>query len=334
MAQATTYDAVGNREGLTDLMTMIDPAQTPIFSMAPKGRATSMLHEWQVDNLATRSLAGVEEGDDVSSFENKEANVARTGNRVQRFRRSWKVTEEQQAVTTAGIEDNKAYAKMKALKELKRDIEARIGSDEDLASGAAGTPSEMRGLGDWIANTGPTDLDSAYHTPDDSYTATDSGDLTETILNDVQQSIYEQSGEMSSYMMVAGPGQKQAVTLLGRNQIAGGTTGDQAFAIRTMVEQATSHKLTANILTYEGDFGSLALVNSVHLAIGTNGAFSNASRGRAYIFRPEMLEINELVTTHDKELEDQGGGPRGYVSSTLTLTVKNPLDFGGLNGAS
>ena len=332
MAQATTYDAVGNREDLTDLMTMIDPAQTPVWSMAAKGRADAMLHEWQVDSLATRSIAGVEEGDDVSSFENKEANIARTGNRCQRLRTTWKVTEEQQAVSTAGIEDNKAYAKMKALKELKRNIEARICSDEDLTTGAAGTPSAMRGLGDWIDNTGPGNLTSTYHTPDASYLATLTANFTETILNNVQQSVYEQSGEMNSYVFVLGPNLKQAVTLLGRNQTVAATSS--AVAIRATVEQASSNSLTANILEYEGDFGSLTLINSVHLGIGTDGAFDEVSQARGYIFRPSMIEVNELIATHDKDLEDQGGGPRGYVSSTLTLTVKNPLDFGGFNGAS
>jgi hypothetical protein len=41
MAQATTYNVAGNKEQLTDLLTLLEPETTPISSMIPKTKATA-----------------------------------------------------------------------------------------------------------------------------------------------------------------------------------------------------------------------------------------------------------------------------------------------------
>ena len=53
MAQPTntfdTYDSVGEREDLSDVIYSISPTDTPFISSAAKTRATAVLHEWQTD---------------------------------------------------------------------------------------------------------------------------------------------------------------------------------------------------------------------------------------------------------------------------------------------
>lgn len=44
-----TYAAVGNREDLIDIITMVSPTKTPVLSMTGSTRATSTLHEWLTD---------------------------------------------------------------------------------------------------------------------------------------------------------------------------------------------------------------------------------------------------------------------------------------------
>ena len=56
MAQPTntfdTYDSVGEREDLSDVIYSISPTDTPFISSAAKTKATAVLHEWQTDSLA------------------------------------------------------------------------------------------------------------------------------------------------------------------------------------------------------------------------------------------------------------------------------------------
>ena len=57
MAQPTntfdTYDSIGEREDLSDVIYNISPTDTPFLSSAAKTKSTAVLHEWQTDSLAS-----------------------------------------------------------------------------------------------------------------------------------------------------------------------------------------------------------------------------------------------------------------------------------------
>ena len=71
MATATSYNVAGNREQILDVLTILEPEETPVVSMAKKLPATATFVEWQVDNLSAPAFGGVSEGEDVSSFETR-----------------------------------------------------------------------------------------------------------------------------------------------------------------------------------------------------------------------------------------------------------------------
>jgi len=52
MATWTSSAAIGQREDLTDVVTRIDPSETPIFSNAKREVTKAVFHEWQVSELA------------------------------------------------------------------------------------------------------------------------------------------------------------------------------------------------------------------------------------------------------------------------------------------
>ena len=71
MAQPTntfdTYDSVGEREDLSDVIYSIAPTDTPFLSSAAKTQATAVLHEWQTDSLAAAvTNNAVIEGDEAT----------------------------------------------------------------------------------------------------------------------------------------------------------------------------------------------------------------------------------------------------------------------------
>ena len=119
MASTKTYSVAGNREDLSDIITLLTPESTPLVSMAKKANATGTFFEWQADDLSTPSFAGVLEGEDASSFDDKAANRAKLGNYVQKLRRTYAVSDLQEIVDTAGVASEYANAESHAVRELK-----------------------------------------------------------------------------------------------------------------------------------------------------------------------------------------------------------------------
>jgi hypothetical protein len=67
MAQFTTSNAVGEREDLSDVITRIDPDETPIFSALKKETGNAVHVEWQVQELAAASATNYQnEGADAT----------------------------------------------------------------------------------------------------------------------------------------------------------------------------------------------------------------------------------------------------------------------------
>jgi hypothetical protein len=142
-----TGSGVSNREDLTDVLTILAPEETPILSSANKQRASATFVEWTVDSLSAPSTAGISEGADVTAFTDQFAGRAKLGNRVQKFRRDYMVSDMQEAVDSVGPAKI-AQAEAKAIRELKRDVEATIAGTQDLAvENGAGTANALRGLG-------------------------------------------------------------------------------------------------------------------------------------------------------------------------------------------
>jgi hypothetical protein len=147
MASSTSYNTAGNKEQILDIITVLEPESTPLVSMMKKGNATSTFVEWQADKLSTPDFSGVNEGEDVSSFKNQAEDRARLGNYVQKFRDTFQVSDIQQLVDTAGVASEFANAESKAVRNVKRSIEAAFCSAQDRqAEAGSGTPYKTRGL--------------------------------------------------------------------------------------------------------------------------------------------------------------------------------------------
>src|SRR5215468_5673313 len=66
-----TYQAVGNREDLSDTIYRIDPTETPFLSGVDREKATAVNHEWQ-----TQALAPVDTGNAVLAGADANADTA------------------------------------------------------------------------------------------------------------------------------------------------------------------------------------------------------------------------------------------------------------------
>lgn len=330
MGFTNTYDtanlgsAVSNREHLTDVLTILAPEETPVLSLAEKLKAKATNVEWTVDSLKTPTTAGRSEGADVTAFNDQFANRGRLGNYIQWWLEPWKVSTIQNAVESVGPAGD-AEAEAKAMMEVKRNIEATFCSaNGKSAEDGAGTPYQTAGLGAWIDATDSqgVGIPAQYRTPSASIHT--SGDVTETVMNNILTSIYRKSGVAQDLTLVADTAlRNEIVTNMAR---AEGSTTAKVYNIN---EDATSRKITYNVTTFEGPQGMISIINmNPDCAPDT----SNADTG--YFINPSKLAYYELLPMGSTRLENQGGGSRGFVDCAGALGVKHPQAFGKITAIS
>jgi len=300
--------AIGNREDLSTELTLLAPEETPLLSLCGKGTAKSTFTEWTADKLSAPVTTGISEGSDVSTFTDKFSERARLGNYVQIFRRDFQVSNLQQAVTSVGPA-NIAQAEAKSMRELKRDVEARICSDSDrTVENGGGTPYALRGLGAWLDSAGPTDVPADYRTP--AASILDGVAPTETTFNDIIASIFSVNGEANSLTLVANVALRKLISNFTRSSGAAGSE-----AVYTVNQGAESKKVTHSVQLYDSDFGIVKMIN------GNPDCMTGAS---GYLVNPSYLQFNTLIPMGATRLENQGGGERGFVDMTGTLVCKHP----------
>ena len=104
----TQYDAIGNREDLSDVIYNISPTETPFCSGISRTSASAVTHEWQTDSLAAANTANAAlEGDDASG--NALTPTTRLTNVCQIVEKTVVVSGTQRAVNSAGRADELEY---------------------------------------------------------------------------------------------------------------------------------------------------------------------------------------------------------------------------------
>ena len=331
MAFSNTYDAtnpgsaVSNREDLTDVLTILAPEETPILSSANKERASATNVEWTVDSLSAPQTAGISEGADVTAFTDQFAGRARLGNRVQKFRRDYMVSDLQEAVDSVGPAKI-AQAEAKAIRELKRDIEATLAGTQDKAvEDGAGTANALRGLGDWIDSAGPSDVPAAFRTPAASIVDVTDDVFAESELNGLISSIFKVTGTSDNLMLVADTALRTDISDFAR---IGGVSGD---SVRNVNYDGNSGSIKLSVDLYQSDHGIVSVVNANPDCMPTQAGQAGMS---GYVVNPEYYGVHELIPMGSTRLPNLGGGERGFVDCALTLGVYHPGAHGKITASA
>jgi len=170
---------------------------------------------------------------------------------------------------------------------------------------------------------------ASQRTPSGSIDNTSTSTLTESKLQDVLQSIYQQTGTTDRLVAVVGPTLKKAITNFTRFTV---NATSNVFNLRQTAQQASSDRLVSNISFYEGDFSSVEIVPSLLLAAGASTDAEKFARG--YIVNPDHLLIRYGRRPAFRELEDAGGGPRGIIDCIVSIAALTPRAMGKLNATS
>lgn len=303
MATYKTYESVGNREDLTDVIYNISPTDTPFMSSVGKTKATAVYHEWQTDSLADASTANaVVEGADASSA--TLAPTTRVGNRTQISQKTIQIAGTLESIDKAGRKSEKAYQLSKASAELKRDMEKILLSNQAAVTGDASTARKLGSLQAWLE----TNYVGAGTAGSDGTTARVSGTdaaFTETMLKNAVKSAYEQGGNPSVLMVT--PTQKQVVS--GFAGIAEQRYQAPSNAPTTIVGAAD---------VYLSDFGTLSVVPNRFMS-----ADADDNGEVAFVLDPEYASIAYLRPFATNELAKTGDSEKTQLLVEYTLEVKN-----------
>ena len=328
-----TGSGVGNREQLLDLTTVLSPRQAPVYGLLPKQAATADLVEWTVDNLRTPDASNaVVEGIDVGTsggdaLKAQFGSLSRLNNRLQHFRDTFNVSKKQEimdSVTPVRIQE----AEEKAASQVLRDIEAAICSDNGAVTGAAGTAGKLRGLGVWTdptlesgagsqADDDVTEVPDAFKTKAGARLGDSSLELTEARFNGMLTAIFEETGEQQDMILVAGTSVRNSI-IDGFTRVQTGTGSGGGNT--TVFNQGDGMEVSYNVEIFQGPYGVVKIISANPKCL--------PDQKRAYLLDPSLLGWSEAMSMGSTMLEDQGGGPRGYIDAMGTLCVKGPNGLG------
>jgi Family of unknown function (DUF5309) len=257
-----TFQDIGVREDLSDMIYRISPTETPFMSGAEKEKATAVLHEWQTQVLATPNGSNAAlEGDDALQGAAAVTPTVRIGNVCQISNKVVSVSGTAQAVDAAGRDNELAYQEMLKGLELKRDMETVLtGTNQAAASGSSTVARNLASLPAWMftnnsfnASTvavggpgaGTGTANGANPTAANGLTprtdATTQIPFTEARLKFVLSNIWTAGGKP--------------------NRIQTGAFNKQVFSTFTgrssPIEEAKSKKIVASVDAYDSDFGEL-----------------------------------------------------------------------------
>ena len=293
-----SFDAVGIREDLSDVIYNVSPEESPLYSKCGKTTARNTFTEWQTDSLRASAANAHIEGDATTA----EARTATTrlGNYTQIFKNAVVVPDTDEGLNKAGRAKEVAYQTLKIAKEQKLDIEKALFDNNARAAGSSSVARELAGAPTWLTTNTVAGSGGADATGDGTDARTDGTQaaFSQANFDTVMQSIWVAGGKPDTVYLSAF-----------QMNVALGFTGNnnQRSAV-----QAGDEKVIKSLAVYVTPWGSVEFMPSRE----------NRSRD-VFIMQDNMWEIAVLRGTKNVALAKTGDNTTRQVVTELTLCAKN-----------
>jgi len=312
MAQPTathsSYDAVGNREDLSDIIHNIDPTATPVITMIGKAKATATKHEWQTQALANASGNNfVIEGDDATN--DAATATARRDNQCGISDKVAVVSGTQEAVNSAGRRSEMGYQMQLKMKELKRDIETAALQNVAKVAGNDTLARKVAGLQTWVTtNTNvASDATGSAGTGADAHTDGTARALTETMFEDALAQAWNSGGQPTMGVLNSFQKRKAAT-------FSGNSTRTQE------VGSGSSVKLVNSVDVYCDPLGSEVHLYPDHFV----------PTDVVYFIDPDHLKFVTLRDFSTKDLAKTGDSQKKQILAEWSIEVCNEAAHAGI----
>ena len=303
MAVFQTYQTVGIREDLADIIYSISPTETPFMSGIAKEKATNTSHQWQTDALAAVAANAAVEGADIS-YGTMSA-TTKEENHTQISTKGVQVSGTNEAVTSAGRANELAYQVAKAAKELKRDMETALLSNVAKTAGNATTARKLGGCQTWIetnvdAGAGGSGAGNGAARTDGTQRA-----FTEDQLKGVLRSCFNEGGNPNMIMVGA----------FNKQKLSGFTGGSTRF------DSAEDRRLITSIDVYESDFGTLQVAPNRFIR-GANGTAAKIGQD-ALVLEMDMWAVAFLRDFALQTPAQTKDADQRFLVAEYTLVARN-----------
>ena len=300
-----SYDSVGIREDLSNVIYNVSPEETPLYSKAKKTSAKNTLVEWQTDSLRASAANAHIEGD-ATAGEARGA-TTRLGNYTQIFKNAVVVPDTDEGLDKAGRAKEVAYQTLKIAKEQKLDIEKALFDNNARVAGNSSTARELAGVPAWLVTNTDFGATGANPTGDGTDARTDGTQelFTQDRFDSVMQSIWEEGGKPDTVYLSAFQMNK-ALGFTGNN--------NQRSSV-----QAGDERVIKSLAVYVTPWGTVEFMPSRE----------NRSRD-VFIMQDNMWEVAVLRPTKNVALAKTGDNTTRQVVTELTLCAKNEKANGGI----
>jgi len=299
-----SYDAVGIREDLENVIYDVSPEETPFYTTCKKVTAKNTYHEWQTDALRASGANAHIEGDATTA----DARVATTrlGNYTQIFKNAVVVPDTDKGLNKAGRASEMAYQVLKIAKEQKLDIEKALFDNNARVAGDATTARELAGTETWFTSTIQNKGSGGAHAAGTGADARTDGTQTafdQDKFDAIMQNCWEKGGKpdsvyLSAYLM------NLALAFTGNN--------NQRSSV-----QAGDKKVIKSLDVYVTPWGTIEFIPS------------RENRGRTvHVMQDDMWAVAVLRGTKNVELAKTGDNSTRQVVTELTLVAKNEKSSG------
>lgn len=310
-----TYQQIGLREDLSNMIYNIAPTETPFLSMVKRGTAKARKAEWQKDSLASASGTNKTiEGDDATN--DTATPTIRLSNYTQLMDKVVQVSSTANAVDAAGRKQELSYQITKRSKEIKRDMETRLTNNYASKAGSALTARELGSVESWIStnvsrgtggSSGGFSTTTGLTVAATDATSSNIRTFTEARLKTVIASCWSAGGEPDTIMVGAFNKQK-ASAFSGIATLYRDTAGKNSAAQISIVGGAD---------VYVSDFGSHKIVPN------------RFSRDRtALVLDTGFWEVLYLQPFNVTPLAKTGHSERRMISTEFTLQCSNEAASG------
>ena len=301
MATISSYDIVGTKEDISDIITNISPTATPFQT----GVGTESIHQklfgWQEDSLMAVSATPVLEGANAP-VANFQPTVMRQ-NTTQIFTRTASTTGTMDVTTTYGRGKELAYQLNLRSKELKRSLEfAYVGTGQTMSLGSDTAARSFAGYqamidssvvftaGGGIAFTGTTPARTT---------------LTENMVLTTAQALYNNGADANTLMIK--PNDAPNVAAFSRNNS------------RTQFTDATDKKLVNVVNVYECAYGTL----NVKMNRFLRGANAGDTTSDALVYEADMWKTTPLRSWFRTTLAKTGDATNVQILGEYGLKHRN-----------
>lgn len=223
MATYTTYNQIGIKEDISDIISNISPTTTPFLSSIGKESVKNTLFQWQED-----SLSATAENAEIEGFTATDLTLTPTvmrSNYTQIQSKTIKISATADAIDAYGRAQETAYQLSKKAAEFKRDIEFNLVGDRTTNgnNASAGTSSTAR----LTANIHGTDAGSSAVINSAVQEAGGSAALSEQMILNLGDKLYDEGSEVSILMIK--PADSTVIAGFTRSAVGSGNARQEHF---------------------------------------------------------------------------------------------------------